>query len=527
MHTTPYASTAQAEPVSEDSSPDLEAGADEQSHQYVTFALMQESFAIPMSRVLEIVRFPEPVQVPLTHPSLLGLASFRGTVVPILDLGDILGLGKRQLTDASRVLLIEVGHALGIVVDRVERVTDLAAHQIQSTQDFASLQHEAVLSGVYREHGGHVIQLLDIESLIQREFSHMLKTTSLDANNHFSLQEIREEQEDEELTQLVSFMIDAQEFAFRLTDVQEIIRPPRKINLLPNTAHHVMGLITLRENTFPLFSMRRLFAMPDPCTLEEQMLVVLRHGSARLALMVDQVREVVRIHEEQLEPMPAVLHHQGNNEEIEALCRLDAGERLITLLHIAPLFNNMQALLEDTAPAAFNESQTMDDPQTLESDSEYLTDECQLVVFVLNTQLYGLSIDQVQEITRLPEQLYRVPKCPEFIDGMINLRGTVLPVLDMRNRFGMARAQPSERQRIIVLNINNLLTGFVVDEVNAVMRIQRSRIEQAPHLSSEQERLLGQVVRLPEQKTLIQLIDPYELMSNEEQALAAASAKTS
>ncbi|MBE0505178.1 MAG: chemotaxis protein CheW [Marinospirillum sp.] len=500
----------------------------EQAHQYVTFALARESFALPMQSVLEIVRYPEPVHVPLTHPCLLGVANLRGSVVPIIDLRGLLGLEQKPLNDASRLLVIALqGAQLGLVVDHVERVMELNPEHIEPPGNLSTLVSNEVLNGVYQTEQGGVIQLLELTSLLEKEFSQaLLKASTSKAAGVLNVHTGSVQQEEEEvLTQLVSFLIDEQEFAFRLTDVQEILRIPSKINELPNSPPQVLGLINLRQSTFPLLSMQALFGLhSQKSNSEEQMLIVLRRGKEKVALVVDQVREVVRLHEHQLEAAPAVLASLSNMQDVEAVCRLDQGERLIMLLQVNQLFHvadiHTPELRLDVSNTEIN-MQADELTAGLEEDE----DDCQLVVFTLDQALYGLFIEQVQEITRLPEQLYPVPKCPDFIDGMMNLRGTVLPVMDMRSRLGLVRAPSSERQRILVLKMNGLLTGFVVDAVNEVKRLKRQQVEIAPALSDEQERLLGQVVRLTAEKQLIQLVNCEELISHQEQQALVQTAE--
>jgi purine-binding chemotaxis protein CheW len=117
---------------------------------------------------------------------------------------------------------------------------------------------------------------------------------------------------------------------------------------------------------------------------------------------------------------------------------------------------------------------------------------------------------------RVPEVLTRVPKTPRFVEGVINLRGTVLPVIDQRTRLGMDAIERNDRQRIMVYMLGGLRTGFIVDSVAEVLRIGRSQIEPAPELSDEQGRLITQVAKLDGDKRLVMLIDPSQLLGARE-----------
>ena len=115
---------------------------------------------------------------------------------------------------------------------------------------------------------------------------------------------------------------------------------------------------------------------------------------------------------------------------------------------------------------------------TLQS-SVGLKDESQLVTFLLKDEEFGFDIMSVQEIIRLPK-MAKVPRTPAYVDGIANLRGVVLPVIDMRTRFGMERAQETDRTRVLVVDIDGIKTGLRVDRVKQVTRVLRSEIEPPP-----------------------------------------------
>jgi purine-binding chemotaxis protein CheW len=111
------------------------------------------------------------------------------------------------------------------------------------------------------------------------------------------------------------------------------------------------------------------------------------------------------------------------------------------------------------------------------------------------------------------------------VEGVINLRGTVLPVIDLRKRLGLSAVDRSDRQRIMVFLIADLRTGFIVDSVAEVLRIHKSSIESSPKLSGPENRLLARMANLEKQKRLVQLIDPAHLVEGDQIAsLAATSA---
>jgi purine-binding chemotaxis protein CheW len=153
-----------------------------------------------------------------------------------------------------------------------------------------------------------------------------------------------------------------------------------------------------------------------------------------------------------------------------------------------------------------------------------LVEEEQFVMFRLANEEYGVPIDSVQEIVRVPEELTRLPKAPVFIRGVVNLRGSVLPVIDQRTRFDLDDIARNDRQRIMVFTIEGVRTGFIVDSVSEVLKIPRSAIGPTPALSEEQGRLISRVANLEKQKRMILLIDVDHLLEKHEIGAVTAAA---
>jgi purine-binding chemotaxis protein CheW len=140
----------------------------------------------------------------------------------------------------------------------------------------------------------------------------------------------------------------------------------------------------------------------------------------------------------------------------------------------------------------------------------------QLVTFSIGEEEFGVEILKVQEIIRMLE-ITRVPKAPDFVEGVINLRGKVIPVIDLRLRFGLTAKEHDKKTRIIVIEINQMIVGFVVDSVSEVLRIPSSTIEPPPPVISglDSEYISG-VGKLDDR--LLIMLDLNRLLSKEEKS---------
>lgn len=504
---------------------------EETNGQYVTFFLNDETFAFAMDEVKEIVRVPSSVDVPLTPNSLLGLANLRGTVLPVLDLRKLLNMEERDFTDATRVIIADcTGCAVGLVVDRVSRVISVDQESIEDAQSVKSSIQAEMLTGVVKNVGNHsLIQLLDAKQVVQSEFSTIATAAQAScATQQTHSTDSLVEDNDLDTMQLVSFLIDQQEYAFDINEVEEIVRLPDDISKVPRSEAHVLGIINLRKNLLPLVNLRTLFHLGPQSLSDHNRILVVNindsqgHKRYSVGIVVDHVKEVLSLSRSVIDSVPTMLSNNQDMSDVTGICRLGENERLVSILSSEALFNNqdMQQILSETLSQSSDEAMMNDHEH---NDLSIDDDETQLVVFQLAGQEFGISIESVQEITRIPEEMNKVPKTAEFIEGMINLRGSVLPVMDMRTRFGITHMEKSDRQRIIVLDLAGTITGFITDAVAEVLRLPTKMIESAPALSDEQEKLMGRVVNLKEKSRMIQVLDASELLDRSQLAHLAES----
>lgn len=152
---------------------------------------------------------------------------------------------------------------------------------------------------------------------------------------------------------------------------------------------------------------------------------------------------------------------------------------------------------------------------TVASDSHLSHGELlQLVSFHVGGEEFGLDILRVQEIIRI-QQLTRVPNSPEFMDGVINLRGRVIPVISLRKVFGLGELAFDKQTRIVVVEVKGSVLGFIVDSVSEVLRIPAATVEPPPRLGKVDREYVSGVGKLDDR--LLILLNLEHLMSSAEQ----------
>jgi len=145
--------------------------------------------------------------------------------------------------------------------------------------------------------------------------------------------------------------------------------------------------------------------------------------------------------------------------------------------------------------------------ETLKAPIKAGADGTQLVTFLLKDEEFGFDIMSVQEIIRLPK-MSKLPHTPEYVEGISSLRGTVLPIFDIRARFGMKRGQHTDRSRVLVIDIAGKRTGLLVDSVRQVTRVGRNEFEPPPAaIRNETADYIDGVVKLDNGERIIIALD--------------------
>lgn len=145
--------------------------------------------------------------------------------------------------------------------------------------------------------------------------------------------------------------------------------------------------------------------------------------------------------------------------------------------------------------------------------------ENQLVIFELAGEQYGVNITAVESIIKI-QTITKVPHAPHFVEGVTNLRGVVLPVIDLRKRLGLPRTEETKDTRIVVIEMKGTIVGMLVDAVTEVLHVPEDAIEPPSFLiSSVDSAFITGIAKLEER--LVILLDLSKVLTAQEQVLVA------
>jgi purine-binding chemotaxis protein CheW len=253
--------------------------------------------------------------------------------------------------------------------------------------------------------------------------------------------------------------------------------------------------------------LKNLGGLFEEHTREDQRVIVVESRGVLLGLVVDHVNEVLNIPKGLIDPAPKLTSAGGM--QMAGIAKLQDGKRLIMALDTDHLLKdeNLQEVQKlDTSAAAEKSSDASQNGQEMAEE--------QLVTFVLDKEEFGIPISQIQEIDRV-SQITRVPKSPPFVEGVTNLRGEVIPVINTRKRFGMEVKAVDDRTRVIIVDLNGSKTGLLVDSVRENLNLPKKDIAPPPNAiqSGVDSRFISGIGKVDNGKRMIVLLNVEQILS--------------
>ncbi len=463
-----------------------------------------------------MIRVPSLARVPQAPKALLGVANLRGEVLAIVSVRALLGLESGAQDAAARVIVLDDGSHSAVEVDSVEALVIVDSKAIQTRPAELGAEPAERLQGAFALDGGRsAAKILDIDAMLGAAFTRRVRPAPT-AGAHSAPSATASSARPAPREAFVTFDVAGQEFALPLGMVEEVVPLPESVTAVPRADAATLGMIPFRDLLLPLVSLRALLGFPAAARLEQRAKIVIAsvHG-APVGLVVDRAHAVVAVDPADIEPAPAALvARMAGESRLSAIYRADEGRRLISILAPDRLFREdvMQKL--EAAGAAPR-------PKAANGAS---VEERKFLVFRLGDDEYALPIENVDEVAAVPETIARVPKTPNFLEGVISLRGEVVPVVDQRRRFEMPKSETREGRRLVVVRTERHRAGLIVDSVSEVLSVPQAAIKPAPDLTGEINRLVSGVAHRARDGRLVLLLEPGELLTRAESEILDAFA---
>lgn len=492
---------------------------------FVTMTVGDLRLALPMSSVHAVIRPPELVRIPLGPPGLEGLAHWHGDAVPVLDLATALGRhGGTADTRETRVVLVgHRGQPVGLRVDAMAGILRSAPGRIDPVTAEDGGLDPAMLDGLLRD-GPATILKPDV--LIDRQFGdaeegertgHAAGGLVGGLGRSAGRGAGAEAAGGIDRLALLVFDVAGQEFALPVERVSEVLPAPREVARMARSRAHLLGVMSVRDRLLPLVGLRALFGLDGVGEqtaggqtaggqVAGRRVVVVRpgQGEAPVGVLVDEVREILRLDAAQIDPVPPFLAREPEFEDLDGIARADGGRRLVSVLSAERLFRHGAAVGAGTGVGIDAGSDGERDGMEPAGPADTGGMAERFVVFSLAGAEYGLPVAAVREVLRRPDSVTPLPNAPDFVSGVLTLRGEVLPLIDQRRLLHLPAAggeatQGLARGRVVVVGRDGAdaaRVGLLVDGLAGLVTIPAERIGPAPAVSAAQRRLIRRVATL-------------------------------
>ncbi|GJE42636.1 chemotaxis protein CheW [Methylobacterium soli] len=467
---------------------------------YLVFTLGTDDFALDAGIVRELLRPPGLTRVPGAPAALAGLANLRGAALPVLDLRRVVRPDLEPATEPTRVVVADAGEPVGLMVDRIVAFSG-GTQSVEGEGPARSRRLDL-------SNGSGNARVLDLPALIAGSFPHRAATSAA-AGIRPARDGAAGEVETDRVA-LVTFTVAGRAYAFPLERVAEVMALPPDVVPVPRAGSAALGIVARRGGVLPLLSLSGLLGLAAPTTGTDARIVVARLGGTETGLVVDALGPILRLAPDAVDPVPSVLS-RGGTTTIDAICRVNAGGALVSVL-------SADRLLEGTTVAAFPARTS--DARTIAAEAGGALE--QVVIFDVAGESYGVPVGAVREVLRVPATMTRLPRSPDLVVGAIDVRGTVLAVVDQRRRFGLPPGEPGPRRRIVVLEAGGTRAGLLVDGVSRMLRLEAAAIRPMPDFSGDAGNPVDRVATLNDGK-LLPIVDAAALLAGTERSVRAAT----
>ncbi|WP_322011383.1 chemotaxis protein CheW [Paraburkholderia sp. J12] len=480
---------------------------------YGSFHLAGTELALPVAALQEVVNHSDALTpVPLAPPYLLGLFNLRGTLIPVVDLRQLLRLPAEGEGTARKIAIVETdGSRVGLQFDGTGEILRVPADQVIAIETVPGSNPSAIGAVLKLDGGERILQVLSASALLSlRDVPHLAKA---------EVRATQQRAQQGQRRQNVSFKVGGTALALPMGAIQEIIRVPA-LQHSPFADDVCIGLLNLRGATVPVIDFGTFLgfarAAESGVSADERRIVVLTRGDQHFGLLVDEVASIVACREDELLQMPS--YGSAHRSMFAGYLAHDSGagvllidaDALFANSRIATLAAGHRDLYRNAAANANAAGKRGGTRQTL-------------VTFRIG-HLIGVRIGELREVIDYRDDVVKTPGLPNFVRGVLNLRGELVTVIDVRAMYAMPTYEDLARAKILIVEHRAEKYGLLVDSVEDIVTLTGGRQMTVPTLFTREggtsaRNDMREAVELPGQGTLM-LLDPASLCERVAEAVA-------
>jgi len=431
-------------------------------------------YALPVSKVKEIIRIPNLIKPPNAQEVIKGMCNLRGKLLPVIDTGLLFDGYSQKTGDLSRIIVLENdGLMAGLISDTVSEVIAVSKENIKEAPANIRGKAEKYIGGIIiSDKGRRVIILLNMESILK------LGNPGTAKEPQPLKSSVPEKSNLQETEQIILFGIGDGDYGINIEYVKEVMRIP-KLTRSPYAPDCIEGVFSFRDNIIPLINTGKLLNLSSGQLKESGRVIVLGYENVTFGILVDKVSRIISVQKESI-TSDNQISNNCRSEYIRNFLSLDNGDKVVMVLALHKLID-----FSEYGSGLFGhiEERIVKSESSISESSNYEAEEdgafVHIIIFKLDNLEYGIDIGKVREIGRI-RGISRLPKAPYFIDGIVDLRGEIIPIMNLRKLFGLQNIYTYSDEKIIVVEHENKKIGFLTDQVSEIVKIPVYNVEDAP-----------------------------------------------
>ncbi|MCB2306208.1 chemotaxis protein CheW [Clostridium estertheticum] len=460
----------------------------------IVFKVDEEEFALRISYVKEIIRVPILQKIPNTPQYITGLCSLRGDLLPVIDSRKLFNMPHKEFDDCSRIIVTDIhDKRSGLICDKVSEVITVEESAIKEPpSSIKGIDGGVINSILILNNGKRVVMLLDAEKITK-----VYDLYDVAKEQHRSADNLEAKEEE----QIIIFNIGLGEYGFNINYVKEIIRLPA-IMKVPNTPSFIEGVFSIRNQIISVVNLGKLLGMDFKQPDENSRVVIINNGSFSFGVIVDKVSHVMVVANRLFKKSNEIT----NSFYVKGIYNLNKGKRLIIMLEPLKLISYEEA----RGVAGIDLKENVNDKSLNVSDEDNNFEH--IVIFKLDEEEYGIKIRNVQEINRMSE-ITHIPGAPVFINGMVNLRGDIIPILNLRKLFTVHDSGSYSESKFLVVEFENMKIGIIIDSASEVLKFSKKYIEEASEVFDGNNSYIDKIAKLNNGKRVVLILNLKTVLS--------------
>ncbi|MCP3926724.1 MAG: hypothetical protein GY714_29540 [Desulfobacterales bacterium] len=458
-------------PVKNEPEKQLSSSAQNEENLYATFILEGDEFAVDVNSVREAILLKqEIVRVPNTINIVEGILNLRGEIIPVVNLKKRFEMESVEYDSECRVAIVRYRKFnFGLLFDDISEVIRVHKKEVKEIESAKKGINSSIEGVINLEDDKRIIQVFNTDLLLEEYDLPLIKEITCAEDSIHNISRLRVL----DTMQCITIIIDGQEYGINVDNIREIIKPvevKRKVKI----EEYVKGVFFQRKELLSLIDMRLYMKLLEKEVDQESRFLIINDENP-YGILVDAIKEVITFEKDDILKIPLLSENCLKNC-FGGIVNYSNGsmERHIILIDVEFLFDEygkmrIQENLSLHKNEQTNEVKGKKVSKKQEKNSSGEVAESRVYISFLLEEVLAVDILMLQEIIPYTTNILNLPNQFDSFEGILNLRGNIIPVINLRKFFEMDPYPDINNSKIIILNHLDNCSGFMVDDVQEII----------------------------------------------------------